>query len=105
MSCIASLVERFDEIADPRMQRTRAHSLTDILALAVLAVIAGAEGWEDIEEFGKQKISWLKKFLDLPSGILLTIRSVASFKCFALMLSKMRSCNGSSSYIKNMILT
>jgi len=35
----------------------------------VLAVIAGAEGWEDIEEFGKQKRTWLKRFLKLPNGV------------------------------------
>jgi predicted transposase YbfD/YdcC len=43
--------------------------LCDILILSVLAVIAGAEGWEDIEEFGIQKKGWLKKFLKLHSGI------------------------------------
>lgn len=31
--------------------------------------MAGAEGWEDIEEFGKQKHGWLRKFLKLRGGI------------------------------------
>jgi len=53
----------------PRDPRWVFHELTDILALAVLAVIAGAEGWEDIEEFGKQKREWLKKFLRLSNGV------------------------------------
>jgi predicted transposase YbfD/YdcC len=43
--------------------------LGDILTLAVLAVIAGAEGWEDIEEFGHSKHAWLKQYLSLPNGI------------------------------------
>jgi predicted transposase YbfD/YdcC len=64
-----ALVECFQEIVDPRIERTKRHRLTDILALAVLAVIAGAEGWEDIEEFGQQKQQWLEQFLDLPNGI------------------------------------
>lgn len=63
------LVECFAEIVDPRIERTKQHLLTDILALAVLAVIAGAEGWEDIEEFGNQKHEWLRQFLRLPNGI------------------------------------
>jgi len=64
-----ALVECFAKIEDPRIERTRVHRLSDILALAVLAVIAGAEGWEDIEEFGRQKQAWLKRFLRLPHGI------------------------------------
>jgi len=68
-SDIRTLTECFSEIVDPRSEQARLHDLVDILSLAVLAVIAGAEGWEDVEEFGKQKHSWLKKFLRLPHGI------------------------------------
>jgi predicted transposase YbfD/YdcC len=64
-----SLAECFSEIEDPRIERTKHHLLVDVLCLAVLAVIAGAEGWEEIEEFGRQKQPWLKKFLRLPHGI------------------------------------
>lgn len=42
-----SLVEQFAEIKDPRVERTKKHQLTDILVIAILAVIAGAQGWED----------------------------------------------------------
>lgn len=69
MGGFTELVECFRDIEDPRIERTRVHDLNDILVLSVLAVIAGAEGWEDIEEFGNQKISWLKKFLKLRAGI------------------------------------
>lgn len=63
------LVECFSEVPDPRDASWVLHQLPDILSLAVLAVIAGAEGWEDIEEFGKQKQAWLKRFLKLSNGI------------------------------------
>ena len=63
------LAECFSELVDPRSEQARLHDLVDILCLAVLAVIAGAEGWEDIEEFGKQKRPWLQRFLRLPNGI------------------------------------
>lgn len=69
MTGVASLAERLGEIEDPRIERTRVHSLVDILVLSVLAVMSGADGWEDIEEFGKQRFSWLKKFLRLKGGI------------------------------------
>jgi predicted transposase YbfD/YdcC len=66
---VRSLTACFSEVIDPRSAQARLHELVDILSLSVLAVIAGAEGWEDIEEFGRQKHSWLKKFLRLPHGI------------------------------------
>ena len=64
-----SMVECFSEIEDPRVDRTKKHSLVDVVCLSVLAVIAGAEGWEDIEQFGKDKRDWLKKYLKLPHGV------------------------------------
>jgi len=51
------------------VERTRYHLLTDIITIAILAVIAGASGWEDIEEYGISKQEWLKTFLELPFGI------------------------------------
>ena len=63
------LLRHFDELHDPRMERTRLHRLDDIIAIAVLAVVCGAEGWVDIAEFGKSKRAWLKTFLHLPNGI------------------------------------
>lgn len=59
----------FEAIEDPRIERTRKHTLVDILCLSICAVIAGAEGWEDIEEFGLQKEEWLRRHLRLENGI------------------------------------
>ena len=64
-----SLTHHFADLTDPRVERTRLHNLLDIVAIALCAVIAGAETWEDIEEFGKAKYAWLKTFLALPNGI------------------------------------
>jgi hypothetical protein len=41
----------------------------DILVIAVCAVISGAEGWEDIEEYGQANAEWFGDLLDLPHGI------------------------------------
>ncbi len=59
----------FSEIEDPRVQRTRAHLLTDILIIGILSVIAGGKGWEDMENYGLSKLNWLGEFLALPNGI------------------------------------
>jgi len=47
----------------------KSEPLPDILVIAVCTVICGAEGWTEIEEFGRAKEEWLKKFLALPQGI------------------------------------
>jgi hypothetical protein len=64
-----SLVENFGDIKDPRVERAKKHQLTDILVIPILAVIAGAQGWEDIQNYGISKHKWLEEFLGLPNGI------------------------------------
>ena len=59
----------FAELEDPRMDRTKKHSLGDILAIAICAIICGADGWVQVEEFADCKKKWFKTFLDLRNGI------------------------------------
>jgi len=61
--------EYFSKVNDPRRDRTKDHKLIDIIAIAICAVICGAEGWTDIELFGNSKLHWLATFLELPNGI------------------------------------
>jgi predicted transposase YbfD/YdcC len=65
----ASIVEYFANIPDPRVKRTRQHSLVSILVLSLCAVICGADDFVAIEAFGKARRAWLRTFLDLPHGI------------------------------------
>lgn len=64
-----SFTRYFADLPDPRIDRTRKHKLIDILAIALCAVIAGADSWDEIERFGLARESWLKRFLELPHGI------------------------------------
>ena len=64
-----SLAHHFAGLTDPRIDRSRLHELLDIVAIAICAVVAGADSWDDIEDFGKAKHDWLRTFLDLPNGI------------------------------------
>jgi predicted transposase YbfD/YdcC len=66
---IENLTACFDGLADSRVTRRCDHRLIDILVIAVSAVIACAESWEDIELYGRSKQPWLKSFLALPNGI------------------------------------
>ncbi|MDR3114477.1 MAG: ISAs1 family transposase [Treponema sp.] len=54
---------------DPRVERNKAYPLLEVIVITLLAVMAFAEGWEDIEKYGKAKEGWLRKFLPLEQGI------------------------------------
>lgn len=65
----STIWHHFKHVEDPRRSYLNDHPLINILTIALLAIIAGAEGWTDIENFGKQKQTWLSQFLDLDNGI------------------------------------
>ncbi|SRR5579871_499143 len=64
-----SVVRHFGGLQDPRSTRCRLHNLCDLIAVALCAVICGAESWEDVAEYGRQKEAWLRTFLRLSNGI------------------------------------
>ena len=66
---MADFITHFSIIPDPRIEQCKKHKLLDILFLTVSAVLSGAHGWEDIEEFAHAKHDWLKRFIELPNGI------------------------------------
>src|SRR4029078_5084429 len=66
---IESLVRHLGGVEDPRFQGKIEHRLIDILMIAVCAVIACAESWDDIALYGRNKLGWLQSFLTLAHGI------------------------------------
>ena len=64
-----SLIEHFSKLEDPRVDRNKKHELIDVIVLCVCAVVSGAEGWSDIEEFGRTKLEWLRRYVPLANGI------------------------------------
>ena len=64
-----SILTHFKSLKDPRIKRCKKHLLLDIIVLTICAVVADAEGWEDIEAYGRAKLEFLKSFLALPNGI------------------------------------
>lgn len=59
----------FGDMPDPRVTGRCEYKLTEIIVIAVCAVLSGAEGWEDIEEFGQNKVDWLRQFMEIENGI------------------------------------
>lgn len=66
---LKAIEKHFVQITDPRVERTKEHKLVDIIAIALCAVICGAENWVDVELYGNSKLAWLATFLELPHGI------------------------------------
>jgi predicted transposase YbfD/YdcC len=64
-----TLIECFEGLPDPRMNRTRRHKLVDILVIGLCTLLNGGEGFTDMERFGRARLDWLKAFLELPHGI------------------------------------
>lgn len=61
-------LDHFEGVNDERATRNRLYSVDEILLIALAAVICGAEGWKDIESFGKSKLEYLRKFFDFKDG-------------------------------------
>ncbi len=64
-----SISVHFGALPDPRVERTRAHLLIDILTIGLCAILCGGEGWTDMATFGRAREAWLRTFLALPNGI------------------------------------
>jgi predicted transposase YbfD/YdcC len=65
----ASIVEHFGDLEDPRVEYLVEHKLIDIITIALCAVIAGADNWTEVVQYGQEKQSWFERFLELPAGI------------------------------------
>jgi predicted transposase YbfD/YdcC len=63
------LIEYFEDLPDPRMDRRKKHKLVDILVIGLCSQLIGGSGFSDMETFGRIREDWLKTFLELPEGI------------------------------------
>lgn len=63
------LIECFEGLPDPRMDRTRRHKLVDILVMGLVSLLTGGESFTDMEDFCQVRLDWFKTFLELPNGI------------------------------------
>ncbi len=64
-----SIINQFKSLKDPRKGKNKSYFLTEIIILTICAVVSGADNWNAIEQYGKDKINWLKTFLKLENGI------------------------------------
>ena len=64
-----SLIAHFQDLPDPRVERTKAHDLIDILVIAICTLLCAGESFNDMADFGHAKHDWFKTFLRLRNGI------------------------------------
>ena len=58
----------FLDLTDPRRHNVR-HVFTDLLSIAILAVLCKSDDWTEVVEWARAQRDWLKIFLTLPHGI------------------------------------
>ncbi|MCA9858107.1 MAG: ISAs1 family transposase [Thermomicrobiales bacterium] len=66
---VPRIADCFHDLVDPRIERTKRHQLLDVVTIALCAVLAGAESWVEVAEWGEIKLPWLRTWLKLPNGI------------------------------------
>lgn len=66
---LRDLASILTQVEDPRLERTKRHRLRDIIILAICGILCGADGWVEIEAFGKAKETFFTELLGLPNGI------------------------------------
>lgn len=83
---IKTLIGLCKRIEDPRREwGNKRHALTDVLVIALLAIICGCESWEEIRDYGRTKKKWQGTFLKLNGGI----PSESTFRrVFAMLLAE-----------------
>jgi hypothetical protein len=88
-----SLIEQFESLADPRVRQPE-HLLLDIVAIAILAVIAGADDMVAVETYGKAKAAWLKT---------LSLESVSIGAVEVTLASETRGCPTSQKQLLSLL--
>lgn len=64
-----TISQAFKDLTEPRISASVRHPLVNILTIAICAIISGCDDFNAIEEYGKSKVKWFRKFLDLTHGI------------------------------------
>ncbi len=97
---VQEVVRHFQDLEDPRSAINRRHPLDSVLVIAIMAVLAGADGPTAIARWAKFKADFLLQRLNLPHGIpskdvfrrvLMALKPDAFQACFTLWLQSLRN--------------
>lgn len=65
----ASFEQHFQDLKDPRVERTRKHPLINVVFMAVCGILSGANSVAGIHEFAIDRRSWFARYLDLTNDV------------------------------------
>lgn len=68
-SFVCKTCNHFENVTDPRVNRGMNYPLIEMIFLTLCACIADADGWADVERYGKAKLDWLRKYFPFEHGI------------------------------------
>jgi predicted transposase YbfD/YdcC len=97
---VNEVVQHFKGLEDPRSPVNRLHPLESVIVIAIMAVLAGANGPTAIAKWAMMKSEVLLKLLDLPHGVprkdvfrrvLVTLKPDAFQACFTMWLTALRA--------------
>ncbi|NLR14687.1 transposase family protein, partial [Pseudoalteromonas peptidolytica] len=57
-----NLIEHLTVVEETRSDINKKHDLVDVIFLVISAIMAGAEGWQDIQLYGESKEGWLRQY-------------------------------------------
>ena len=63
------ILKHFEELEEPRVERTKKHPLENLLVMALCGSICGADGWDDLALFAQARAEWFSGFLDMRNGV------------------------------------
>ncbi|XZE56626.1 ISAs1 family transposase [Planctomycetaceae bacterium SH139] len=66
---VCKTVQHFENVTDPRVNRGANYLLIEMIFVTLCACISDADGWADVERYGKTKIEWLRKYFPFENGI------------------------------------
>ncbi|HEU4411140.1 MAG TPA: ISAs1 family transposase [Polyangiaceae bacterium] len=87
---VLCLAQPFASLQDPRVASRTEHPLLTIVAMALVGVLCGADGWDDLEEIARDREAWFARLVDMPNGVpsadtfrrvLSALRPAAFFDC------------------------
>ena len=62
------LLERFEAIGDPRVERSQKHAFAEVIVLTIIAFLGNCNNWVEVERFAKARLEWLRTFLKMENG-------------------------------------
>lgn len=65
----AKLINILSRIPDVRQEGKVLHSLVDIVFIAIVASIAGADDWVCMQIFAEDHVDWFRKYIPLTNGV------------------------------------